>query len=33
MRQATKTQSIEKIDPVWNRIREEAEGIARHEPA
>ncbi len=33
MRQATKTQSIEKLDPVWGRIREEAEEIARHEPA
>ena len=33
MRQATKTQSIEKLDPVWGRIREEAEAIARHEPA
>jgi serine O-acetyltransferase len=33
MRQATKTQSVEKIDPVWSRIREEAEEIARKEPA
>ena len=33
MRQAAKTQSVEKIDPVWSRIREEAEEIARKEPA
>jgi serine O-acetyltransferase len=33
MRQAPKTQSLERIDPVWDRIREEAEDIARHEPA
>jgi len=33
MRQATKTQSVEKIDPVWSRIRAEAEDIARKEPA
>jgi serine O-acetyltransferase len=33
MRQATQTQSVEKLDPVWDRIREEAEEIARHEPA
>ena len=33
MRQATKTQSVERLDPVWDRIREEAEDIARHEPA
>ncbi len=33
MRQAAKTQSVEKIDPVWSRMREEAEAIARHEPA
>jgi serine O-acetyltransferase len=33
MRQAAKTQSVERIDPVWSRIREEAEAIARHEPA
>ena len=32
MRQATKTKSVERLDPVWNRIREEAEDIARHEP-
>ena len=31
MRQAAKT--VEKLDPVWDRIREEAEAIARHEPA
>ena len=30
MRQAAKTQSVEKIDPVWSRIREEAEA---HRPA
>ena len=28
MRQAAKTQSVEKLDPVWNRIRDEAEAIA-----
>jgi len=33
MRQATKTQSVERIDPVWDRIREEAQDIARQEPA
>ena len=33
MRQNAKTQSVERIDPVWGRIREEAEQIARHEPA
>jgi len=33
MRQATKTKSVERLDPVWDRIREEAEAIARHEPA
>ena len=33
MRQATKTKSVERLDPVWDRIREEAETIARHEPA
>jgi serine O-acetyltransferase len=32
MRQATKSKSVERLDPVWNRIREEAEDIARHEP-
>jgi serine O-acetyltransferase len=33
MRQATKTQSVEKLDPVWTRIRAEAEEITRQEPA
>ena len=33
MRQAAKTQSLERFDPVWGRIRDEAEDIARHEPA
>lgn len=33
MRQATRTQPVEKLDPVWDRIREEAEEIARAEPA
>ncbi len=33
MRQAAKTQSLERLDPVWGRIRNEAEDIARHEPA
>ena len=33
MRQAAKTQSLERVDPVWGRIREEAEQIARQEPA
>jgi len=33
MRTATKTQSIERLDPVWQRIRAEAEDVARHEPA
>lgn len=33
MRQATKTQSLERLDPVWSRIREEAQEIARQEPA
>lgn len=33
MRHAAKTQSVEKIDPVWSRIRDEAEDIARKEPA
>ena len=32
MRQATKTQSVQRLDPVWNRIRDEAEDIARKEP-
>ncbi|MFN0194198.1 MAG: serine O-acetyltransferase [Aestuariivirga sp.] len=33
MRQATKTRSVEKLDPVWDRIRSEAEEITRREPA
>ena len=33
MRQATKTKSLERLDPVWGRIREEAAEIAREEPA
>lgn len=33
MRQATKIQSVERLDPVWARIRDEAEAIARQEPA
>lgn len=33
MRQATKTQSVERLDPVWSRIRDEASQIARDEPA
>jgi len=33
MRQAAKRKSVEKIDPVWSRIRDEAEAVARHEPA
>ncbi len=32
MRQATKTQVVERLDPVWQRIRAEAEDIARREP-
>lgn len=32
MRQAAKTQTIERLDPVWDRIRGEAEDIAHHEP-
>ena len=32
MRQATKTQSVQRLDPVWGRMREEAETIARLEP-
>jgi len=32
MRQATKTQNVERLDPVWDRIRGEAEDISRHEP-
>jgi serine O-acetyltransferase len=33
MRQATKTQTVERLDPVWDRIRGEAAEIARDEPA
>jgi serine O-acetyltransferase len=33
MRQATMTHSVERLDPVWGRIRDEAEDIARQEPA
>lgn len=33
MRHATANQPVERIDPVWNRIREEAEAITRQEPA
>jgi serine O-acetyltransferase len=32
MRQATKTQVVERLDPVWQRIRSDAEDIARREP-
>ncbi len=32
MRQATKTQTVQRLDPVWDRIRGEAEDIARREP-
>jgi serine O-acetyltransferase len=32
MRQATKTQSVERLDPVWDRIRAEAQQIAHEEP-
>ena len=32
MRHATMTQAVERIDPVWGRIRDEAEDIARQEP-
>ncbi len=32
MRQATKPQTIERLDPVWDRIRDEADEIARQEP-
>lgn len=31
-RVSPKPQTIEKLDPVWSRIREEAEAIARQEP-
>jgi serine O-acetyltransferase len=33
MRQSAKTQSVEKLDPVWTRIRAEADEITRQEPA
>ena len=33
MRPSTKLQNIERIDPVWDRIKGEAEDIARSEPA
>ncbi len=32
MRQSAQTRSVERLDPVWSRIREEAEDIARREP-
>jgi serine O-acetyltransferase len=32
MRQAIKPQNVERLDPVWDRIRGEAEEIARQEP-
>ena len=32
MRQAAKTQTLERLDPIWDRIRSEAEEIARKEP-
>ncbi len=32
MRQATKPQNVERLDPVWDRIRGEADDIARQEP-
>ena len=32
MRQSTKPQVVEKLDPVWDRMRHEAEDIARKEP-
>src|SRR6476661_1205329 len=32
MRQATRTQTVERLDPVWNRITAEAEEITKHEP-
>jgi len=32
-RQPAKLQTVEKLDPVWDRIRAEAEDIAHHEPA
>lgn len=33
MRQSVKTRSVERLDPVWDRIRAEAAEIARDEPA
>jgi serine O-acetyltransferase len=33
MRSSTKLQTIERIDPVWDRIKSEAEEVARIEPA
>ena len=33
MRNATQTQPVERLDPVWDRIRDEAIAIAKHEPA
>ncbi|MFT3986505.1 serine O-acetyltransferase [Aestuariivirga sp.] len=33
MRQSAKPQSVERLDPVWSRVREEAQEIARMEPA
>ena len=32
MRQSAKPQVVEKLDPVWDRMRSEAEDIARKEP-
>jgi serine O-acetyltransferase len=32
MREATRIQTVEVLDPVWDRIRAEAEDIARREP-
>jgi serine O-acetyltransferase len=32
MRQAARTKTFERLDPVWDRIRSEAEDVARHEP-
>ena len=32
MRHAPQTHSVERLDPVWSRIREEALDIAHHEP-
>ncbi|MEZ5773855.1 MAG: serine O-acetyltransferase [Hyphomicrobiaceae bacterium] len=30
---ATQTESLDRVDPVWTRVREEAEAAIRHEPA